>query len=380
MTRLLVGLFASVSIAATAAAQSAAPGSAAATPTFARDVAPIMFAKCANCHRAGEVAPMSLLSYQEARPWAKAIKAKVMSREMPPWGANPVLSLPIRNDVSLTDAEIATLAAWADAGAPRGNDADLPAAPSFVEGWTHGSEPDVILEMPVEFEIPAEGELGVQTFFSKIPFTEDKFAEVLELRPGNRSVVHHSGVFVVDIPDGAEIVDGRLLGPDGKPFIERTEAGLPRNDGGTLPGASKLLSWVPGRGVDVHRADGGQAYSRRQVPELAAALQPHGHAADRPLAPGHLVQQGAGDARAPHPSGRRSAGHRRRTPPRSTAPKARRSSTRRTPAPRAAAAPPPTSRLTSRTGQSSASRRSPSQSRSTRCRRTCTCAVKVCAG
>ena len=116
----------------------------------------------------------------------------------------------------------------------------------------------MVLEMPVEFEIPAEGELGVQTFFSKVPFTEDKFAEVLELHPGNRSVLHHAGVFVVDIPEGAQVVDGRLVGPNGKPFTERTESGLPRTESGTLAGASKLLSWVPGRGVDVHRPDIGK--------------------------------------------------------------------------------------------------------------------------
>jgi hypothetical protein len=210
--RLIAGLISVAGFAGTAAAQSAP-----AAPTFAKDVAPIMFAKCANCHRAGEVAPMSLLSYQEARPWARAIKAKVASREMPPWGANPALSLPMRNDVSLSDKEIATLVAWADAGAPRGNDADLPPAPTFVEGWTYGREPDVVLEMPVEFEIPAEGELGVQTFFSKIPFTEDKFAEVLELRPGNRSVVHHSGVFVVDIPEARRSWTGASSGPMASP-------------------------------------------------------------------------------------------------------------------------------------------------------------------
>ena len=225
--RLLFVLLGSLSMAATAAAQAPAAAAPAGAPTFAKDIAPIMFAKCANCHRPGEVAPMSLLSYQDARPWAKAIKNKVVAREMPPWGANPALTLPMRNDVSLTDKEIQTMAAWADAGAPRGNDADLPPTPTFAEGWTYGSEPDVVLEMPVEFEIPAEGELGVQTFFSKIPFTEDKFAEVLELRPGNRAVVHHSGVFVVDIPEGSQIVEGRLVGPDGKPFMERTEAGLP---------------------------------------------------------------------------------------------------------------------------------------------------------
>ncbi len=258
MRRLLLVLSGSLLLAGSMTAQSAAPQQTAPAPTFAKDVAPIMLAKCAKCHRPGEVAPMSLLSYQDARPWAKAIKAKVTSREMPPWGANPQLSLPMRNDVSLSDKEIQTLAAWVDAGAPRGNDADLPPAPAFAEGWSYGSEPDVVLEMPVEFDIPAEGELGVQTFFSKIPFTEDRFAEVLELRPSNRSVVHHSGVFVVDIPDGAQIVDGRLVGPNGKPFIERTESGLPKTESGALSGASKLLSWVPGRGVDVHRPNVGK--------------------------------------------------------------------------------------------------------------------------
>jgi len=256
--RLLFVLLGSLSLAATMVAQSATQTTPAGSPTFAKDVAPIMFNKCAKCHRPGEVAPMSLLSYSDARPWAKAIKTKVTRREMPPWGANPALSLPMRNDVSLSDKEIQTIAAWVDAGAPKGNDADMPPAPSFVEGWTYGKEPDVVLEMPVDFEIPAEGELGVQTFFSKVPFAEDKFAEVLELHPGNRSVLHHAGVFVVDIPEGAQVVDGRLVGPNGKPFTERTESGLPRTESGTLAGSSKLLSWVPGRGVDVHRPDIGK--------------------------------------------------------------------------------------------------------------------------
>src|SRR5688500_15054583 len=80
-------------------------------PTFAKDVAPIMYSKCANCHRPGEVAPMSLLSYEDARPWAKAIKSKVVAREMPPWGADMTQTLPMRNDISLSDKEIATIAA-----------------------------------------------------------------------------------------------------------------------------------------------------------------------------------------------------------------------------------------------------------------------------
>jgi hypothetical protein len=229
-----------------------------ATPTFAKDVAPIVYKHCAQCHRPGEVAPMSLLSYEDVRPWARAIKTKVVSREMPPWGADPSQSLKMRNDPSLSDAQIATIVSWVDGGAPKGNDAEMPPKPVFATGWTRGSEPDYVLEMPVEFEIPAEGELGVQMFYSKIPFTEDKFAEALELRPGNRAVVHHAGMFVVDIPEGVTVVNGRLVGADGKVIGDRGSAGLPRTEGMGLPGSSKLLSWVPGRGVDNHRPNVGK--------------------------------------------------------------------------------------------------------------------------
>jgi hypothetical protein len=228
------------------------------TATFTKDVAPIIFKKCAACHRPGEVAPMTLLSYQDVRPWAKVIKSKVLAREMPPWGAEPERSLKMRNDRSLSKEQIDTIVAWVDGGAPKGNDADLPPAPKFAEGWTAGSEPDVVLEMPVESQIPPEGELGVQMFYSKIPFTEDKFAETLEIRPGNRAVVHHAGVFVVDIPEGAKIVDGRLVAPDGTIADDRARSAFRAEAAMGLPGSNKLLSWVPGRGVDRHRADIGK--------------------------------------------------------------------------------------------------------------------------
>jgi hypothetical protein len=227
-------------------------------PTFSKDVAPIVFNNCATCHRAGEVAPMTLTSYEDVRPWAKVIKNKVVSREMPPWGADPAHSLKMRNDRSLTQEQIDTIVAWADGGAPKGSDADLPPLPKFAEGWTFGREPDAILEMPVDFSIPAEGELGVQMFYSKVPWSEDKFAETLEIRPGNRAVVHHAGVFVVDIPEGARIVNGRLVMADGKASTDRGAGAAGRADDTALPGANKLLSWVPGRGVDSHRADIGK--------------------------------------------------------------------------------------------------------------------------
>ena len=181
------------------------------------------------------------MSYDDVRPWARAIKSKVVAREMPPWGADPAQSLKMRNDPSLSKAQIDTIVAWVDGGAPRGSDAEMPAPPTFATGWTHGSEPDYVLEMPVEFDIPAEGELGVQMFYSPVPFKEDRFAEVVELRPGNRGVVHHAGIFLVDIPEGTRIVDGRLVGEDGKVIGDRGAAGLPRTEGMGLPGSSKLL-------------------------------------------------------------------------------------------------------------------------------------------
>ena len=133
---LLVG-----SVAAIASVQ-AAPAAAPATPTFTKDVAPIVFDKCVSCHRKGEVAPMTLTSYEEVRPWAKVIREKVRSREMPPWGADPAHSLKMRNDRSLSQSQIDTIVAWVDAGAPRGSDADLPPLPKFADGWTFGREPD----------------------------------------------------------------------------------------------------------------------------------------------------------------------------------------------------------------------------------------------
>ena len=227
-------------------------------PTFAKDIAPIVFDKCVSCHRPGEVAPMSLLSYEDVRPWAKVIKSKVMAREMPPWGADPDHSLKMRNDRSLSKQQIETIVSWVDGGAPKGNEADMPAVPTFTEGWTAGREPDVVLEMPVEFDIPAEGELGVQMFYSKIPFPEDKFAEMLEIRPSNRAVLHHAGVFVVDLPEGATIVNGRLVGSDGKIADDRARSELRAEPVKGLPGSNKLLSWVPGRGLDRYPSDIGK--------------------------------------------------------------------------------------------------------------------------
>ncbi|HEX2487970.1 MAG TPA: cytochrome c, partial [Blastocatellia bacterium] len=153
--------------------------------TFTKDVAPIIFNKCANCHRPGEVAPMPLTSYAEVRPWSKAIREEVVEREMPPWFADPHTStLKFSNDRRLSQKEIETIVAWVDAGAPKGNDKDLPPFPKYTPGWTFG-EPDMVIEMPIDFEVPAEGELPMQNFYAPVPFTEERWVEKVELRPGN---------------------------------------------------------------------------------------------------------------------------------------------------------------------------------------------------
>src|SRR5512134_2878816 len=120
------------------------------THTYTKDVAPIMQRSCQTCHRPGTNAPMSLLTYEDVRPWARAIKNKVTQRLMPPWHIERNVGIQqFKDDPSLSDAEIATIASWVDAGAPRGNPGDLPAPPSFPddEAW-HIGTPDLIVEIP----------------------------------------------------------------------------------------------------------------------------------------------------------------------------------------------------------------------------------------
>ena len=246
---------------------------AAATPTFSKDVAPILYNSCVGCHRAGEVAPMSLVTFQDVRPWAKAIRNKVSTREMPPWGADPRFGK-WKDDRSLTDAQIDTIAKWVDAGAPKGNDADLPAVPAFPAGWSHG-QPDVVIEMPVAFDVPAEGEVPVIDFFVQAPFTQDVYVKALEVRPSTPGVVHHAGLYVIDrLPDGARLEKGKILGADGKPMSRNQVA---RANGGTsTQEIQKLLSYVPGRGYEEYQGDAGQLIKAGSYIDFYMHYQPNG--------------------------------------------------------------------------------------------------------
>ncbi len=238
----------------------------AAAVTFTKDVAPIIFNKCANCHRPGEAAPMSLTSYAEVRPWSKAIREEVAERTMPPWFADPQVStLHFANDRRLSEKEIATITAWVDAGAPKGNDKDLPALPKYAPGWTFG-EPDLVIEMPLDYEVQAEGELPMQNFYVPVPFTEERWVEKVELRPGNPAVVHHSIANVVSLPAGTKLVNGRAVsgGPAALNSQSARETGglseggsrevFLSQDAFTRAGAFKLVGQAPGKGFERHVA------------------------------------------------------------------------------------------------------------------------------
>jgi len=161
--------------------------------TFNKDVLPILQKNCQSCHRPGEVAPMSLLTYNDARPWAKAIKAAVVSRKMPPWLAEASFGH-FQNDRTLSAEEIATLAVWADNGAPEGDAKDKPAALTFQDGWN--IKPDIIVEMPKPFQLPATGTINYKFVLVKTDFPQDMWISAAEMRPGNPKVLHHGKVWV----------------------------------------------------------------------------------------------------------------------------------------------------------------------------------------
>ncbi len=208
---------------------------AAATPTFNKDVAPILFSTCVECHRPGQVAPMSLLSFTEARPWARAIKTKVAAREMPPWFADPRYGK-FRNARSLSQEQIDTIAAWVDAGAPEGDGA-APTPPEFPEGWSTfmSRPPDAVVEMPIEMQVPGEGEIPNFTIWGPNPFKEDKLLEAVELQPSNRRVTHHSSAGSRALPAathlgrgpawrGGPLIDGVPVYADGRPYTGAGDA------------------------------------------------------------------------------------------------------------------------------------------------------------
>src|SRR5215471_6842491 len=254
------------------------------TPTFTKDIAPIVFNKCATCHRTGEAVPMPLTSYQEVRPWSRDIKEQTVQRAMPPWPADPGASLKFRNERRLTQNEINTISAWVDAGSPKGDDADLPPLPKFAPGWALG-QPDMVIPMPVEFEVPAEGEIPMQNFYVPVPFKEDRWVEAVELRPGNPAVVHHSIANVTRLPEGSKIVNGRAVRAELNTSDASRTGGLREGaevfqtqDSFARAGAFKLIGQAPGKGFERHFEGTAKRISPGMYFQFNMHYQPSGRA------------------------------------------------------------------------------------------------------
>ena len=195
--------------------------------TFSKDVAPIFQRACQNCHREGSIAPMSLLTYKDARPWAKSIKQKVAQRDMPPWFVDKNVGIrSFKDDPSLTDKEIATISAWVDAGAPEGNAADLPRARTFesADVW-HIGKPDLIVSMPVAFTVKPENSDWWGNFLVDSGLTEDRYLKAVETKPspgGGMKVVHHAVTSLVydDGTPGGGVLNEYAVGKNGDIYAE----------------------------------------------------------------------------------------------------------------------------------------------------------------
>ena len=161
--------------------------------TYSRDVAPILYKNCVTCHRPNDIAPMSLLTYKEARPWAGLIQNAVVNRKMPPWHADPKVG-GFLNDPRLSDHDIATIDEWVRTGAKEGDAKDLPPAPGLAEGWH--IKPDVVFTIP-EFTVSGASQDEYEYIYVPTNFTEDKWVQAAEVLPGDRRVVHHATVSVI---------------------------------------------------------------------------------------------------------------------------------------------------------------------------------------
>lgn len=192
------------------------------TVTFNKEIAPIFFTSCAECHHPGEAAPFSVLSYKDVRPWAKSIKEKVANRTMPPWHADPQIGK-WANDPRLSQAEIDTITTWVEQGAPEGEPKDLPPTPQFTGGWKIG-KPDMIVALPEAYTLEASGPDEYQYFEVDPGFKEDVYVQLAEARPDNRRIVHHIITFVK--PPTKDTVSGS----HSKSELEKLKAEAERED------------------------------------------------------------------------------------------------------------------------------------------------------
>lgn len=194
--------------------------------TFTKDVAPILQRSCQNCHRPDSIAPMALITYEDARPWARSIKQRVEQRQMPPWHVDRQVGIrKFKDDPSLSDKEIATITSWVDAGAPRGNLADMPVAKVFDDSskW-HIGKPDLIISMPRSFEVKPEAADWWGNFTADSGLTEDRYIKAVEAKPSPAAikVVHHAVESLIneDGSDSGGTLVEYAVGKNGDIFTE----------------------------------------------------------------------------------------------------------------------------------------------------------------
>ncbi|HXT74152.1 MAG TPA: thiol-disulfide isomerase [Candidatus Angelobacter sp.] len=212
-------------------------------PTFYKDVAPILQQHCQACHRAGEIAPMPLVTYEEARRYARQIKDRVTRRIMPPWFADPCCGHFV-NDPSLTPEQIATLAAWTDAGAPAGDAKAAPPPRRWASGWII-PQPDDVVRMPEPVAIPADGEVEYTYEIVPTGFTKDEWVQMSEIRPSSRKNVHHAVVYVR--PPGSKWL---RHAPVGAPFTASSLKDAQDRRDAEWTDSDVLLVYAPGSSPD----------------------------------------------------------------------------------------------------------------------------------
>ena len=212
-------------------------------PTFYRDVVPILQQHCQTCHRVGEIAPFSLVTYKESKPRAQSIKKAAQAKDMPPWFADPRFGK-WADDPSLTPEEIATLTKWADAGAPAGHPHDAPPAKNWSQGWNI-PQPDVVIRMPKPVPIPAQGEVDYTYEIVPTGFTTDRWVQMSQIRPSSPEDVHHAVVYIR--PPDSKWLRGA---PVGVPFTANDLADPVQRRNAHWTDTDMLLVYAPGSSPD----------------------------------------------------------------------------------------------------------------------------------
>jgi hypothetical protein len=245
------------------------------SPTFARDVAPIFQEKCQECHRTGTAAPMSLVSYEEARPWAKSIRQRVITRNMPPWHLDKTVGVQhFQNDRSLSDAQIAAIAAWVDAGAPLGDPKDLPPPKVWPDdgGWQLAKvygQPELVLKSEA-YTMPAHGQDVWFKPLTEVPLTETRWVRAVEMRPGTvagRKIMHHVLARLIQQEPGGP------TNPGAPPVSDDAAAA------GGMAGAGLLMEWAVGKNYDIYRPNTGKLL----LPGSRIWWELHLHAVGEPI-------------------------------------------------------------------------------------------------